>query len=94
MSNRKGGEDMSENESLSLSDDFYNLSLNQVIKEIAKMLLGDLKTELEPELEPDVIRFSAKKGIKMTLKWERLKCLVSIKKDKEGQFRVVTFDLR
>lgn len=93
MSNKKGGEDMSENESLSLSDDFYNLSLNQVIKEIAKMLLGDLKTELEPEIEPDVIRFSAKKGIKMTLRWERLKYLVFIKKNTSGKMCVVTFDL-
>lgn len=82
---------MSENESLSLSDDFYNLSLNQVIKEISKILLGDL--DIEVKLKPDVIRLSAKKGIKMTLRWERLKYLVYIKKDEKGEFRVVTFDL-
>ena len=79
---------MSENKILLLSDDFYNLSLKQVKKEMAKILLGDL----DIEVKPDVIRFSAKKGIKMTLRWERLKYLVSIKKDKEGKFRVVTLD--
>lgn len=81
---------MSENRILLLSDDFYNLSLNQVIKEISKILLGDL--DIEVKLEPDVIRLSAKKGIKMTLRWERLEYLVSIKKDKKGTFRVVTLD--
>ncbi len=81
---------MLENRILYLSDDFYNLSLKQVKKEMAEVLLGDLKTKVE--LEPDVIRFSAKKGIKMTLRWERLKYLVSIKKDKKGAFRVVTLD--
>ena len=91
MSNKKGGEDMSENKILLLSDDFYNLSLNQVMEEVSEVLLGDLKTKVK--LEPDVIRCSAKKGIKMTLKCERLEYLVSIKKDKKGAFRVVTFDL-
>lgn len=81
---------MSENKILLLSDDFYNLSLNQVIKEISKILLGDL--DIEVKLKPDVIRLSAKKGIKMTLRWERLEYLVSIKKDKKGAFRVVTLD--
>ena len=82
---------MLKDEILNLSDDFYNLSLNQVIKEISKILLGDL--DIEVKLKPDVIRLSAKKGIKMTLRWERLKYLVYIKKDEKGKFRVVTFDL-
>ena len=82
---------MSENRILYLSDDFYDLSLNQVVKEMAEVLLGDLKTKVE--LEPDVIRFSAKKGIKMTLKCERLEYLIFIKKDKSGKMCVVTFDL-
>ena len=81
---------MSENKILYLSDDFFNLSLKQVVKEMAEVLLGDLKTKVK--LEPELIRFSAKKSIKVTLKWERLKYLVSIKKDKKGAFRVVTLD--
>jgi hypothetical protein len=81
---------MLKDEILNLSDDFFNLSLNQVMEEMSEVLLGDLKNKVK--LEPDVIRFSAKKGIKMTLRWERLKYLVSIKKDKEGKFRVVTLD--
>lgn len=81
---------MLKDEILNLSDDFFNLSLNQVMEEMSEVLLGDLKNKVK--LEPDVIRFSAKKGIKMTLRWERLNYLVSIKKDKEGKFRVVTLD--
>lgn len=81
---------MLKDEILNLSDDFFNLSLNQVMEEMSEVLLGDLKNKVK--LEPDVIRFSAKKGIKMTLRWERLKYLVSIKKDKKGAFRVVTLD--
>ena len=82
---------MSENKILLLSDDFYNLSLKQVMEEVSEVLLGDIKAKVK--LEPEIIRFSAKKGIKMTLRWERLKYLVYIKKDEKGEFRVVTFDL-
>ena len=82
---------MSKNAILHLSDDFYNLSLKQVMEEVSEVLLGDLKTKVE--LEPEMIRFSAKKGIKIMLKWGDSKCLVFIKKDKEGEFRVVTFYL-
>jgi len=81
---------MLKDEILNLSDDFFNLSLTQVMEEVSEVLLGDLKNKVK--LEPDVIRFSAKKGIKVTLRWERLKYLVSIKKGKEGKFRVVTLD--
>ena len=91
MSNKKEGEDMSENRILYLSDDFFNLSLNQVMEEVSEVLLGDLKNKVK--FEPDVIRFSAKKGIKMTLRWERLKYLVFIKKNASGKMCVVTFDL-
>lgn len=91
MSNKKGGEDMLEDKILHLSDDFYNLSLKQVMEEVSEVLLGDLKAKVK--LEPEIIRFSAKKGIKMTLKWERLICLIFIKKDKSGKMCVVTFDL-
>lgn len=87
----KGGEDMLKDEILNLSDDFFNLSLNQVMEEVSEVLLGDLKNKVK--LEPDVIRFSAKKGIKMTLRWERLKYLVFIKKNTSGKMCVVTFDL-
>lgn len=91
MSNKKGGEDMLKDEILNLSDDFFNLSLTQVMEEVSEVLLGDLKNKVK--LEPDVIRFSAKKGIKMTLRWERLKYLVFIKKNTSGKMCVVTFDL-
>ena len=91
MSNKKGGEGMLEDKILHLSDDFYNLSLNQVMEEVSEVLLGDLKTKVK--LEPDVLRFSAKKGIKMTLKCERLEYLVFIKKNTSGKMCVVTFDL-
>ena len=90
MSNRKGGEDMSENESLSLSDDFFNLSLKQVMEEVSEVLLGDLKAKVK--LEPEIIRFSAKKGIKMKLYWGDSQCLVFIKKNTSGKMCVVTFD--
>jgi hypothetical protein len=82
---------MLKDEILNLSDDFFNLSLNQVMEEVSEVLLGDLKNKVK--LEPDVIRFSAKKGIKMTLRWERLKYLVFIKKNTSGKMCVVTFDL-
>jgi hypothetical protein len=82
---------MLKDEILNLSDDFFNLSLTQVMEEVSEVLLGDLKNKVK--LEPDVIRFSAKKGIKMTLRWERLKYLVFIKKNTSGKMCVVTFDL-
>ena len=82
---------MLKDEILNLSDDFFNLSLTQVMEEVSEVLLCDLKNNVK--LEPDVIRFSAKKGIKMTLRWERLKYLVFIKKNTSGKMCVVTFDL-